>query len=150
MPQSGLRAPEGETHLAVHSYEGFFIFDSNRYGRDQAGVSSQIEKIVTKLGGEMLVSRLWEERRLAYPINGQRKGAYWLSYFKLESTQLPALNRELELSESILRSLIIKVDERLVEALVQHAKAGNTERPRERTERREPRADATDEAVAAV
>ncbi|MBX7168916.1 MAG: 30S ribosomal protein S6 [Pirellulales bacterium] len=134
--------------MPAQVYEGFVIFDSNRYGRDQVGVSSQIEKTVTKLGGEMLVSRLWEERRLAYPIKGQRKGTYWLSYFRLDSNQLTALNREFELNESILRSLVLKVDARIVDALVEHAKS-TAERP-QRTERREQRADTGEAAVSAV
>jgi len=107
--------------LAQNVYEGLFIFDSNRYGRDQVGVSGQVAEMVTKLGGEILVSRLWEERRLAYPINGQRKGTYWLAYFKLDGRQLPALERECQLSESILRSLTLKVEPRIVDALVSHA-----------------------------
>jgi len=41
-------------------------------------------------GGEILVSRLWEERRLAYSINGQRKGVYWLVYFRLDGNRLAA------------------------------------------------------------
>ena len=89
--------------MAVNVYEGMFILDSNRYSRDQAGVSGQIPEMIQKLGGEMLASRLWEERRLAYPIDGHRKGAYWLTYFKLDSNQLTNLNRQCQLSESILR-----------------------------------------------
>ncbi len=108
-------------------YEGLFIFDSNRYSRDPVGVSGQITELVTKLGGEVLVSRLWEERRLAYPINGQRKGTYWLTYFKLDSSQLTTLERDLQLSESILRSLTLKVDARIVDALVSHAQATGTD-----------------------
>lgn len=107
--------------MAQNVYDGLFIFDSNRYSRDPAGVSGQIAELVTKLGGEVLVSRMWEERRLAYPIKGQRKGTYWLAYFKLDSNQLVALERDLQLSESILRSLTLKVDPRIVDALVGHA-----------------------------
>jgi small subunit ribosomal protein S6 len=107
--------------LALNVYEGLFIFDSNRYSRDQSGVSAQIADAVQKLGGEVLVSRLWEERRLAYPINGQRKGTYWLSYFRLEGKHLTTLERECQLSESILRSLVIKIDPRIVDHLVTHA-----------------------------
>jgi len=65
-----------------------FILDSNRFGRDPDGVSGQISELIEKLGGEILVSRLWEERRLAYPIKGQRKGTYWLTYFRLAGGQL--------------------------------------------------------------
>ena len=110
--------------MAVNVYEGMFILDSNRYARDQAGVSGQIPDMIGKLGGEILASRLWEERRLAYPIDGHRKGAYWLTYFKLESGQLAALTRQCQLSESILRTLFLKVDPRIAEALVSHALAG--------------------------
>jgi len=105
------------------------ILDSNRYSRDQAGVSGQIAKFVQAAGGEMLVSRVWEERRLAYPIDGHRKGTYWLSYFKLESRQVAAIERECQLSESILRSLILKVEPRIADALVSHA-LGQTQMPR--------------------
>lgn len=107
--------------MAQNVYEGLFIFDSNRYGRDPGGVSAQIADFTEKLGGEMLVSRLWEERRLAYPINGQRKGTYWLAYFRIDGKQLSTLERECQLSESILRSLVIKIDPRIVDALVSHA-----------------------------
>ena len=47
--------------------------------------------MIEKLGGEILVSRLWEERRLAYPIKSHRKGTYWLTYFRLDATQLDQL-----------------------------------------------------------
>ena len=107
--------------MAQNVYEGLFILDSNRYGRDAAGVSGQIAEMVAKYDGEVLVSRLWEERRLAYPISGQRKGTYWLAYFKLDSGQVPKIERECQLSESILRALILKVDPRIVDALVSHA-----------------------------
>jgi small subunit ribosomal protein S6 len=110
--------------VAVNVYEGMFILDSNRYARDQVGVSGQITEMIQKLGGEILASRMWEERRLAYPVNGHRKGTYWLTYFKLESGNLTPLNRQCQLSESILRTLFLKVEPRIVDALVSHALAG--------------------------
>ena len=110
--------------MAEHVYEGLFILDSNKYSRDTGGVSGQIPEMIQRLGGSMLANRLWEDRRLAYPINGQRKGTYWLTYFRLESGQLGALNRTCQLSESILRTLFLKVDPRVVDALVSHAQAG--------------------------
>jgi small subunit ribosomal protein S6 len=125
--------------LALNVYEGLFIFDSNRYARDAGGVSGQVAEFVQKLGGEVLVTRLWEERRLAYPIKGQRKGTYWLSYFRLEGKQLGVLERECQLSESIMRSLVIKIDPRIVDTLVSHATTavGTPSKPRV-TETKEP------------
>ena len=110
--------------MATNVYEGMFLLDSNRYARDPGGVSNEINQIVQKCGGEILVSRLWAEQRLAYPIDGHRKGTYWLTYFKLDSNSQPQLVRACQLAESILRNLILKVDDRLVDALVQHATTG--------------------------
>jgi small subunit ribosomal protein S6 len=100
-----------------------FILDSNRYARDAAGVSGQIPEMIEKLGGTMLASRLWEERRLAYPIDGHRKGTYWLTYFKLDPAALSNLKRQCQLNDCILRSLLLKVDPRIADALVSHALA---------------------------
>jgi small subunit ribosomal protein S6 len=117
--------------VAKTVYEAMFIFDSNRFARDPGGVSGVVTALVQKLGGEILAARLWEERRLAYPINGQRKGTYWLSYFRLDSRSLSDLTRECRLNESILRSLVLKVDDRIVEALVSHAQsAGEAAKPK--------------------
>jgi small subunit ribosomal protein S6 len=103
-----------------------FILDSNRYARDPNGVSGQIPELIGKLGGEVLVSRLWNEQKLAYPINGQRKGTYWLTYFKLDSSKLSEFNNQLRINESVLRQLTVKVEPRLVEPLVAHARGAKS------------------------
>jgi small subunit ribosomal protein S6 len=107
--------------LAANVYEGMFILDSNHYGRDPETVSGQIPALIEKLGGEMLVSRLWEDRRLCFPIKGQRKGTYWLTYFRLDSLRLGDLRRQCQITDDILRVLFLKVDPRIVDALVSHA-----------------------------
>jgi small subunit ribosomal protein S6 len=102
-------------------YEAMFLFDSNRFSRDPDGTSGEIAELIKKAGGEILVSRLWEERRLAYTIKGQRKGTYWLMYVNLEAKQVAPLRRQFEITESILRFLVLKIDPRIVDALVAHA-----------------------------
>ena len=118
--------------MAKNIYEGLFIFDSNRYARDPSGTANRVIDLIKKHGGEMLASRLWEERRLAYPINGQRKGTYWLSYFEIDASELVGMNREFQLNDTILRSLTLKVDRRISDALVAHTLAGTSEASRRR------------------
>jgi small subunit ribosomal protein S6 len=110
--------------LATNVYETMLIFDSNKYAQDMAGVSGAATELINKLGGEVLVSRLWNEMKLAYPIDGHRKGTYWLLYYKLDSLKLLEFARQLRLNESILRELTIRIDPRLVDALVTHARGG--------------------------
>ena len=101
-------------------YDCFFLFDSNKYNRDPGGVIAEVHKVIEDLGGEILASRLWEERKLAYPIDGHMKGTYWISYFNMEGIRLPEFNRACQLNESIMRCLVTKVDPRLIEPLVAH------------------------------
>lgn len=108
--------------MATQNYECMVIFDANRFARDPQGLSDRFQKAITKLGGEVLVSRLWNEQKLAYPIKGQRKGVYWLTYFKFDSSKLAEFRRACQLNDDILRSIVLKIDPRLIEALVAHAK----------------------------
>jgi small subunit ribosomal protein S6 len=112
--------------LSVNVYEGMFILDSNRYARDPGGSGQKITKLIEDHGGEILVSRLWNEQKLAYPIKGQKKGAYWLTYFRMDGVRLDEMNHQAKLNDLILRSLVIKLDPRIVEALVAHVQAGET------------------------
>ena len=100
-----------------------FILDSNRFGRDPDGMSALLADLIQKAGGEILVSRLWEERRLAYPIKGQRKGTYWLIYLSLDPLQLANLRRQYDINEMVLRYIFLKIDPRIVDALVTHARS---------------------------
>ena len=113
-----MRIKTGDTGLAEQVYECMFIFDPNRYARDPGGVSAKVTELIEKVGGEVLASRLWNEQKMAYPIKGHRKGVYWLTYFRMESTNNSKLNREFQLYDNILRHLVVKIDPRLVDTLV--------------------------------
>lgn len=106
-------------------YEGMFILDASKYSRDPAGMSQQVVDLIQQHGGTVLASRLWDERKLAYPIKGHKKGVYWLTYFRMPSGNLVALERQCEITDDILRKLVLKVDPRIADALVQHALAGD-------------------------
>ncbi len=111
--------------MAENVYEGMYIFDPGRFARDSANIADRIGKMIEEVGGNVLVSRLWEERRLAYPIKGNRKGTYWLTYFRVDSDKLTKLTRQCDISDDILRYLFIKIDERIAETVVSHAEGGS-------------------------
>ena len=103
-------------------YEGMFILEPGRYSRDPGAVAQQVSDLITQHGGEVLAARLWDERKLAYPIKGHKKGVYWLTYFRMPGGDgLANLERQFEISDEILRKLVLRVDDRIADALVQHA-----------------------------
>ncbi|MDZ4658224.1 MAG: 30S ribosomal protein S6 [Bythopirellula sp.] len=109
-------------------YEGLFILDSNAFARDREGLPRDINGYIEAAGGQIEVSRLWEERRLAYPIKGQRKGAYWITYFRLPTGALKDLTRQCEIHDGILRQLFVRLPGALVEPILEHAKSGGVVR----------------------
>lgn len=107
--------------MARHVYEGMFLLDSNRWSNNPHGISSEMTALLEKQGAEVLAARPWDERRLAYPIKGQRKGVYWLSYFRVDGDRLGEIERQCRLSDTVLRQLILKVDDKLVDQLLRQA-----------------------------
>ena len=105
-------------------YEGMFILDPTKFARDPGAAAQQVAELITSHGGTVLAARLWDERKLAYPIKGHKKGVYWLTYFTMPGGNLTALERQCEITDDIIRKLVLKVDDRIADALVQHALAG--------------------------
>ncbi len=110
--------------MADRVYEGMFLLDSNRYGRDPSGVSGRIGEMIEKCGGTIEVSRMWAEQKLAYQMGRSRKGVYWLTYFRMESSRLKELNRAAQLNGDVIRNLVLALEPRLVDTIVAHAKGG--------------------------
>ncbi len=59
-------------------------------------------------GAEVLVLKKWNECRLAYEIRGQKRGTYLLVYFKVQGQQIATIERDCNLSETILRHMILQ------------------------------------------
>ncbi|MDO5581996.1 MAG: 30S ribosomal protein S6 [Planctomycetia bacterium] len=120
-----------------HVYEGLFILDSEAYARNPEGVSKQLSETVEALGGTIRVSRFWESRKLAYPIKHRTHGSYWLMYFRLDTAKFADLNRQFQLNNNILRFLLVTIDPRIEETVVEHALLGPVKREETKAEEKE-------------
>lgn len=108
--------------MAEKVYECMFIFNANAYAKNPAAAAKAVQDVTETVNGELMASRLWNEQKLAYPINGQRKGVYWLAYVKMESTSVTKFNRACKLTDIMLRHLVVGIDPRLVDTMVAVAK----------------------------
>src|SRR5262245_30691903 len=108
--------------MAANVYECMFILDTNKVAGDQAGVAKTLQGILERNQAEVLASRPWAEQKLAYPIKNHKKGLYYLTYFRTEGKNLVNIERDLQLNETVLRSMVLKVDPKLVEIMLQMAR----------------------------
>ena len=95
----------------THPYEVSFVV---RPDVDETGLTAIIDKIkgwITASGGTATKADMWGRRRLAYPIKKMTEGQYVLLLADLPAQSLAGLERDLRLSEEILRFLLIRVDE---------------------------------------
>jgi len=99
-----------------------FLLDSNKVANDIPNATKVLHTLIERNQGEILASRPWDERRLAYPIKGQKKGQYYLTYFKSEGPNISSMEKDFHLNELILRFMVIHVNPKLVEIMLTVAK----------------------------
>jgi small subunit ribosomal protein S6 len=113
--------PQEESLLPVNTYEAMFLLDSAKVAVSWDSTVQHVHDILTKHTAEIVASRQWDERRLAYPVDGHKKGTYLLTYFKTDGNNLREIVDDCHLSDVILRELILKVHPKLVDHLVTQA-----------------------------
>jgi len=114
--------------LPDNLYEGMFLLDSDRFTANPVGAQSELIGILEKAGAEVVANRPWLDGKLAYPIEGRRKGLHYLTYFRMEGNGISQVNQSCKLNESVLRHLIIKHPPSIFEAMV-GALNGNDSEP---------------------
>jgi small subunit ribosomal protein S6 len=104
--------------MPANVYECLFLLDTNKVAGDVPAAAKQLHTILERNHAEILASRPWDERRLAYPIKGHKKGLYYLTYFRTEGKNLASIEHDVSLNETVLRQLTLKVDPKLVETML--------------------------------
>jgi small subunit ribosomal protein S6 len=91
-------------------YEVLFLVDSGEAAGDWDGIKEHIGKVFERNGAEVVSVRKWDERPLAYLIMGKNRGTYILVYFNSPSDKIASIERDCQLSERIMRVLILRAD----------------------------------------
>jgi small subunit ribosomal protein S6 len=108
--------------MPANVYECMFLLDPTKVAGDVPNAAKQIHAILERNHAEVLASRPWDERKLAYPVGGHKKGLYYLTYFRTEGQNLRTIEHDCSLNEMILRALVLKIDPKLVEIMLQVAR----------------------------
>ena len=107
-----------------------FIFDSNRFARERAGLPAEVEKAI-----KAAAAKSWSAgcgKSAAWRTRSPASEGHLLAdlFPRPELASLAPLNRQWEIHDGILRHLVLKVHPHLVEAVLEHAKAGPDRRSR--------------------
>ena len=91
-------------------YEGMFLFNSTAIQSNVHSAMEILRETLERAEAEIVSMYKWDERRLAYPIDGEKRGLYMLVYFRVRGTQIPNIERDVTLSEEMLRCMILRGD----------------------------------------
>ncbi len=89
----------------IYTYEALFLFGVSATA-DVDGSIKMVESMVKNHGGEILLLRKWDERKLAYEVKKNKRGLYVLCFYKGTGTSVERITRDVNLSDNVLRVLI--------------------------------------------
>ena len=92
----------------MKNYEALFLLDSGYASSNWDAVVKEIVGILERRGCKIIRLVKWDDRRLAYEIQHRRRGTYVLSYFRAPNDAPVQIERDVQLSETILRVIIIR------------------------------------------
>ena len=94
----------------MNQYEVMYVVDAALEDSARNELINRFNELVVKNGGEVERVDEWGKRRLAYAINYKTEGYYVLMYIKAPADLPRELERNLKISESVLRYLVIRYE----------------------------------------
>ena len=94
----------------MRRYEVMVILDPESEERTVAPSLDQYLGVIREAGGSVEKVDIWGRRKLAYEINKKGEGIYAVLDVTCEAETVAELDRQLGLSESILRTKVVRPD----------------------------------------
>jgi len=98
----------------VHDYEIMVILDPDIDERTVAPSLEAFLEVIRQSGGTVENLDIWGKRRLAYEINKKSEGIYAVANFSSSPAATAELDRQLRLSEAVMRTKVMRQDEAVV------------------------------------
>ena len=92
-------------------YESTFIARQDMSKQDVTGLADTFTDIIKKGGGKVVKNEYWGLKSLAYKINKSRKGHYTMLAIDAPAAAVKELERNMGISEDVIRALTIRVEE---------------------------------------
>ena len=95
----------------MKNYEGVFIINPDLAPDASKGVVTQVQELISKVGGRVDGLQDWGRKRLAYKIGKKQEGSYVLLNFQMDPKETRRFEQTLRLNDQVLRFLLIRKDE---------------------------------------
>ena len=94
----------------MKNYELMFVIKPTLTEEEMKAGIETVKNYVTTTGGEIAVNKDIGIRKLAYEIDKQKRGYYYVSYLSASPDSITEIERQLRINEDILRFITIKYE----------------------------------------
>jgi small subunit ribosomal protein S6 len=94
----------------MRRYELMLVLRPDAPDDRASAVIDRTTRQLVAAGGQIVKVAPWGRRRLAYPIERYRDGSYHILVFEAPSDSIVELERSLEITEDVLRHLVVRVE----------------------------------------
>ena len=91
----------------MKTYEAMLLVEPTIAAKEWTRVPEEVDRIVKRHGAAVLSVVKFGERKLAYPVKKSNRGAYVVAYFSSPEKVLGKIKADFQLSEVVMRSLIL-------------------------------------------
>lgn len=95
----------------MRDYELVVIISPEVAEEEIPATIEKIHRFIVERDGSITEVNQWGRRKLAYPIKHFVEGNYVLTQFKMEPRLTAELEKNLEISEEILRHLLVRLED---------------------------------------
>jgi small subunit ribosomal protein S6 len=99
----------------MHQYELMVILDPEIDERTVAPSLDKFLNVIRNDGGTIDKIDIWGRRRLAYEINKKSEGIYAVVDFTANADSTAELDRQLKLSEAVMRTKVLRAEEAIAQ-----------------------------------
>ncbi|MGO4301848.1 30S ribosomal protein S6 [Leifsonia sp. 2MCAF36] len=107
----------------MHQYELMVILDPEIDERTVAPSLDKFLNVVRNDGGTVDNVDIWGRRRLAYEINKKTEGIYAVVQLTAEGDTTKELDRQLKLSEAVMRTKVLRAEEAIAQVAAAQKRA---------------------------
>ncbi len=95
----------------MNKYEIMFIVKATMESSDIKKTADTYKKLISDLKGKVSEMKELGEKHLAYPINKEINGYYYVMQVETDKDAIQEFDRKIRLDENVLRHLIIRKEE---------------------------------------
>lgn len=105
----------------MREYETLYVQHPEVPEARQQEINARVRSLIEEHGGEIVRTEAWGLRELAYPIQKQKKGQYYLVRYRATPPTVNELERNLKIFDEVIRFITVRIPEHVLKYQVRGA-----------------------------